>query len=316
MLSFRLVPFVICLAVLVPPGLAQPAGPVTFVAMGDMPYRTEDVAPFETLLASINAGRPTLTIHVGDIKGGGTPCADDAILRQRDYMDGISGAVVYTPGDNEWTDCHRKSAGRFDPQERLAFLRREFFGQARSRGRAPVDVLRQADMDPDHRFVVENARWSMGGVLFATAHVVGSNNNLDRKNPQAVAEYEARDAANVAWIGDSFVRAAATGAHAVVLAMQADPFLLMGIGGGFRNTLNAISDGAKAFGGPVLVVHGDGHKYTIDTPFYDSLGNPLTNVFRLEVPGADDIRAVRVKIDPAAPTVFSFEAFGPGKNPG
>ena len=95
-----------------------------------MPYRTMDFAPFEALLASIDAATPDVTIHVGDIKGGGTPCDDDTILRQRDYMDGLAGAVVFTPGDNEWTDCHRKSAGRFDPLERLAFLRMQFFAAA------------------------------------------------------------------------------------------------------------------------------------------------------------------------------------------
>ena len=26
---------------------------------------------------------------------------------------------IYTPGDNEWTDCHRENNGSFDPIERL-----------------------------------------------------------------------------------------------------------------------------------------------------------------------------------------------------
>ena len=301
----------LALIVYAQPAPAQPPAPLTFVAIGDMPYRTMDFAPFETLLSSIDAATPDVTIHVGDIKGGGTPCDDDTILRQRDYMDGLSGAVVFTPGDNEWTDCHRKSAGRFDPLERLAFLRAQFFAAARSRGRAPRELERQSDSGPEFAQMVENARWSQSGVRFVTAHVVGSNNNLDRENPAAVAEYETRDAANVAWIRETFALAAPERAHAVVLAIHADLFLTMGIGGGFRNTLEAIGEGAKAFGGPVLVVHGDGHEYTIDTPFRDSLGNQLSNVFRLEVPGAADIRAVRVTIDPSAPTMFSFEVFGP-----
>ena len=31
--------------------------------------------------------------------------------------------LVYTPGDNEWTDCHRANNGAYNPLERLAFVR-------------------------------------------------------------------------------------------------------------------------------------------------------------------------------------------------
>ena len=35
--------------------------------------------------------------------------------------------VVLTPGDNEWTDCHRVAAGEYQPLERLAKLREVFY---------------------------------------------------------------------------------------------------------------------------------------------------------------------------------------------
>lgn len=292
------------------PGLVT--APMTVVAIGDMPYRPKDIAPFETLLGEINAIRPDVTIHVGDIKGGGSPCVDSLFEQQRDYMDSVAGPLVYTPGDNEWTDCHRKSAGGYRPQERLSVLRKLFFATGKSRGETPITVVRQADIDPEHPGLVENARWQMNGVRFVTAHVVGSNNGLNSDVPGARDEYLARDAANGVWIRDSFAVARSEGASAVVLAFQADPFLTFGIGGGFRNTLAAISDGVEAFGGPVLVVMGDGHVYTIDTPFHDRQGRIRDNVVRLIVPGAADIRAVRIRIDPAAAKTFTFEPFGPG----
>ena len=31
--------------------------------------------------------------------------------------------LVYTPGDNEWTDCHRANNGAYDPLERLGVVR-------------------------------------------------------------------------------------------------------------------------------------------------------------------------------------------------
>jgi hypothetical protein len=34
---------------------------------------------------------------------------------------------VVTPGDNEWTDCHKRKVNPFDPLERLAKVRDVFF---------------------------------------------------------------------------------------------------------------------------------------------------------------------------------------------
>ncbi|MBO6784216.1 MAG: hypothetical protein JJ899_13235, partial [Alphaproteobacteria bacterium] len=192
--------------------------PTTIVAIGDMPYRPRDIAPFEALLAEIDAIRPAVTVHVGDIKGGGTPCTDKLFAEQRDYMDSVAGPLVYTPGDNEWTDCHRRSAGGYDPVERLSVLRAMFFADTRSRGASPIAVERQADVDPAHGGMVENARWRMNGIRFMTAHVVGSNNGANAAVPGMLAEYRARDAANTAWIRDGFTLARTEGAAAVVLA--------------------------------------------------------------------------------------------------
>ena len=281
---------------------------VTVVAFGDMPYRPIDFEAYEALLDTISERRPDVTINVGDIKGGG-PCDDAIYLRQRYYMNGIDGPVVYTPGDNEWTDCHRPGWGDCDPRERLTVLRKMFFPGRESLGRTPITLERQAEISPRHTRMVENARWQIRGVLFATAHVVGSNNGLRGDDVAAIAEYEQRDAANAEWIDALFELARTERATAVVLAFQADPYLLYGLGGGFRRTLDSIETGAAAYGGPVLVVHGDGHVYTRDNPFHGPLGQTLENVLRVEVPGALDIRAVRIRIDPRAPVIFDVEVF-------
>lgn len=291
----------------VPPA-ANTEDSVTIVAFGDMPYRTADVPAYEALLRAISAEAPDVTINVGDIKGGG-PCDDAVYLRQRDHMNSVDGPLVYTPGDNEWTDCHRPGWGDYDPRERLAVLRELFFATPVSLGRDPITLERQSDVAPAHAVMVENARWRINGVMFATAHVVGSNNGRRSGDAAAIAEYESRNAANITWITASFDIARAERASAVVLAFQADPYLLYGLGGGFHATLAAITEGAIAFGGPVLVIHGDGHVFTVDTPFQDSLGNQMDNVWRVEVPGALDIRAVRIRIDPRASKVFDVVTF-------
>lgn len=282
--------------------------PVTIVAFGDMPYRTADFPAYETLLRAISAQAPDVTINVGDIKGGG-PCDEAVFLRHRNQMNSVDGPLVYTPGDNEWTDCHRAGWGEYDPRERLAVLREMFFAEPVSLGRDPIALERQSDVSPAHAGLVENARWQIAGVMFATAHVVGSNNGRRSGDAAAIAEYKSRNAANLDWIAGLFDAARAARSTAVVLAFQADPYLLFGVGGGFRATVAAISEGAIAFGGPVLVIHGDGHVFTVDTPFQDSFGNTLENVLRVEVPGALDIRAVRIRIDPAASRIFEVGAF-------
>jgi hypothetical protein len=64
---------------------------------------------------------------------------------------------------------------------------------------------------------------------------------------------------------------------------------------------------AKKWGKPVLVVHGDSHQFRIDQPFKLEK-KPLANVTRLIVPGASDVRAVKVTVKDAS---FSFELLSP-----
>lgn len=286
-----------------------------FIALGDMPYRLPDDIPrFDRLIAAVNGLKPVFTVHVGDTKSGSTSCGDAEQQRILDQLQTFAGALVYTPGDNEWTDCHRDKAGKFDPLERLAKVREMFFKGPSSLGQAPVDLTRQGDVAPEYRPFVENARWSHGGVAFATVHVVGSNNNLLAKKPMA-DEYFARNAANVAWIKDSFAEAAKAGAAAMVFAMQADMFYLDELskvqtkdGNGFADTVKAIASGAEAFGKPVLVVNGDSHVLRIDQPFYFADGKtPLETITRLQVMGEGRVHGVRVLVDPESPVVFSFQ---------
>lgn len=285
--------------------------PVSVVAIGDIPARPVDVPAFEGVLAKISADPPDVTIHIGDTKGGGAPCTDAVLERQRNYLADLAGAVVFTPGDNEWTDCHVESAGGFNPRERLAFVRELFYVGGQSLGRAPIAVEQQSALNPKYATFVENARWQLNGVRFVTAHVVGSNNGLDPEDPEAVTEYNARNAASLAWIREGFELARREGAYAVVLAIHADLFKHFGVGGGLRDTRLAILEGVEVFAGPVLLIHGDGHEYTVDTPFVTSEGRLLHRVVRIEVPGGADNRAVRIRIDPQAERIFAFEDFGP-----
>ena len=50
-----------------------------------------------------------------------------ALPALRDAFDDFKDPLVYTPGDNEWTDCHRTNNGSYLPTERLAKLRELFY---------------------------------------------------------------------------------------------------------------------------------------------------------------------------------------------
>lgn len=297
------------LPVVADPARAEDEGTAfTFVAIGDMPYFVpRDYERFAALAELINALAPAFTVHVGDIKRGSTPCTDEAMGKVAELFGGFAHPLIFTPGDNEWTDCHRKSAGSYDPLERLARLREFFFADDHSLGGAPRRLERQS-RNPAYRLYVENARWEENGVVFTTLHVVGSNDNLGR-TPRGDAEHFARLEANLAWLEEAFGRARAIGAPALVLFFHADPHFEQGPSGeiAFNRLLAALAENAVDFHKPVLVVHGDGHVYRRDQPLRSEDGRAIENVTRLEVFGATSSRAVLVRVDPGTASVFAFE---------
>jgi hypothetical protein len=298
--------FAVCLSA------AQAQQGFSFVALGDLPYGAPDKAygPYRALIERINQSGPDFSVHVGDFKSGSTLCSDQEFANQRAHFQRFKGAVVYTPGDNEWTDCHRANNGSYDPLERLTALRQLFYTPGRTLGQQPLAVQNQSSLMPAYARYIENQRWLHQGVLFATLHIVGSNNNLESRNLAAAREFFERDAANVAWIESAFERATEQNANAVVLAFQADVFETKTVWedfpgwSGFRKSIGeTLLPLASRWGKPVLVVHGDSHQFKIDQPF-QLHKKPLPNITRLIVPGAADVRAVKVTVKEGA---FSFE---------
>jgi hypothetical protein len=277
-----------------------------------MPYRDADIAKVDRLITAINRLKPAFTLHVGDIKSGSQPCADTELQRSLDQINTIEGPVVYAIGDNEWTDCHRQAAGRFNPRERLAKLRELAFSKPGfSLGRTPMAVETQAQAMPKFAKHVENQRFARNGVVFIVPHIVGSNNGFEPQDPEAAAEFFARNTANIAWINDGFRVAAETGAKAVVIAFHANVYELrqglpaMPRASGFIDTVQAIAEGARAFGKPVLIVHGDHHALELES-LKDTALRPVPSTFRLQVPGDQLVHAMRVLVDPDTPGVFGF----------
>lgn len=290
---------------------ATPPAPerFTFIVMGCMPYGADTYPAFERLLTEVNRHKPAFTVHVGDTKKGSEPPTDAYYVRVRDWFNSVEGPLIYTPGDNEWTDVNDPAAGRHDPLVWLAKVRALYFPDERSLGRAPIPLVTQR-RDPAFAKFVENTRWTHGGVVFATVHVVGSNNNLQPNFPGAVEEFRERDAADAAWVRAAFAEARATSAPGIALLFQAEPFAphfapRPGRPSGFTLFLETVEAEAREFAKPVLLLHADAHRHRIERGIaFRPGGEPLKNVTRVETFGEKDIHAVEVLVDPASAAVF------------
>ena len=293
-----------------------------FALIGDQQYDEESEAQFPRLMADIDRAEVEFVVHLGDFKPGTSlPCTDELFRRRRQQLDASRHALIYTPGDNEWTDCQNPKAGGFVPEERLAKLREVFFSTHESLGRRKL-ALEQQPQFP------ENLRWRRGGVLFMTLHIIGSNNNLGR-TPEGDAEQRDRMAANVAWMREGFALASKENAAGVAIFTQANPRFervfpggrvsALGIGpasttpSGYADFLPLLEREVAAYRKPVLFLHGDTHYLRIDKPLFRTgekgggdRGRQLENFTRVEVYGYPEAHWLRVTVNPGHPAVFSF----------
>ncbi len=237
----------------------------TFGVIGDLPYSKAQLKDLPGWIAAINAARPDFTVHVGDTKEGGDECTKGHDREIRDAFDSFDAALIFTPGDNDWADCHSKAAGRHDPLERLAELRSIFYPvPGRTLGKRPLAVT-AADGFP------ENVTFAQGGVRFAVVHLVGSRDGLEPWSDlgekavtpaQDRAERE-RVASDVAVLGAAFAQARAAGDRAVVVLTQANLFRDEAPTDRLRPVVEALVAGATGFAGQVVLVNGDTHEMVL-----------------------------------------------------
>ena len=310
---------------------------------GDLPYSDlQAQVGVPNLIADMNRQDLAFTIHDGDLKAGSgipgsatpTTCGDPVYYQALGYFNALRAPAIFTPGDNDWTDCDRPANGGFSSRERLDFQRRLFFGTPFSLGRhrlrqevqtAPL-CLGVFGPTP----CVENRRWTYGDVTYVTLNVQGSCNNLCDTAPDPL-EWAARNQANIAWLREAFRSAAARRSAAVMIIAQAnpgwdasdatraplrDPRTLVETDGqpdGFKDYLLALREEVVAFRKPVAYVHGDSHYFRIDKPFLDAAGRRLENFTRVETfgdnaaNGNNDVNWIKVTVDPRSREVFSYE---------
>ena len=161
-LRSRLLPVGLCSALiagpLATPAAAGPEGPdggsstFTFALLGDTPYGDAQRVQFPALVSAIDADPAVRTVlHAGDVKSGSSTCSDERFADLAALYRTFDDPLVLTPGDNDWTDCHRANNGSYVPTERLDTIRELFFPRTgRTLGEHPVPVTSQSRVQREH----------------------------------------------------------------------------------------------------------------------------------------------------------------------
>jgi hypothetical protein len=306
----------------------------TYSVIGDTPYSTFQIQHFPQDIAEINADPDvTRVVHVGDIKSGSTRCDTvDANPLTGDFtqiksdFDLFADPLVYTPGDNEWTDCHRTNNGGYLPTGRLGVLRSMFFPTpGQTLGQTPAAVDSQGGNYP------ENVTWNESRVQWGTVNVPGSNNDWlpwfgQPRTQDQIDEVTNRTAADLAWIDHVFAEAKASKAKAVVIATQADMWDPAFAGDAtqsdhFTPIVQALAKRSLAWERPVVLFNGDSHQFEVDHPLSDpstaqnqvyGLAQPVDNLERITVNGSTTAchEWLKLTIDPKSDEIFSWSRPG------
>jgi hypothetical protein len=292
--------------------------PSTVAVFGDAPYGTSptDTAEFEATPAfvdSVNADPDvSLVIHVGDIHSGKQYCTEAYNRSVFNLWTRFQDPLVYTPGDNEWTDCHKKAegGGTFnattgmidyvldangvpvdyvggDPVANLALIRSIFFPKpGLTLGGKKIVVSQRLAFDrahPSDSKYVENVMWDQSQVLFVTLNVPGGSNNdqdvwfgAPTESAAQTQERTERTGADLRWLDLAFQAANILHSKAVLIVAQADmwdPEKGAAHQAGYEDLVRSIADHTTSFGKPVLLLNGDSHVYLSDNPL--SVDDPL-----------------------------------------
>jgi hypothetical protein len=279
---------------------ARDAQPFAFALIGDLPYTDAGEADAAGLIAALDAEPIRFVLHVGDIKRGSEPCSDALLARRHALFARSAHPLVLLPGDNEWTDCHRRLAGGHDPLERLGALRALFWSTPGPLG-APSDAARAALAFERQPGQPENVRWRIGAVRFVGLHVVGSGNGRDGFEGSR-ASFAVRRDHNRAWLRETVRQALDARADALAIAAHANPDFERAPRAGFADWIADLREAADAFTQPILLLHGDTHRFRVDRPLLDRTGRPYGHVTRVESFGWPFISSwVRIGYDPEDP---------------
>lgn len=221
---------------------------VTFAAMGDVPRSEKESRLLRMQLKEV----PTscaFVIHLGDIKNGDEHCPLSIYTDVAEILRVSPVPVFIVPGDNEYNDCE-------NPLEAWKNWAQTFMRFDR-KWNHNFPVFRQLEREENFSLVLNNT-------LFVGVNVVGGR-IFDRK------EWKERLDQDATWVERNLKVFGAQTRRAVIFAQAF-------AGGANKPFGDRFVRAAKAFGKPVLYLHGDGHHWICDRPFPDA-----PNVTRVQV---------------------------------
>ena len=335
-------------------------GTLTVAVFGDWPYAPVGSPDFllqnaPLVVDSVNSDPDVaFIIHVGDIHSGNQPCTSAGILppistsipgwNQQIYFQfqQFQKPFIYTPGDNEWTDCYKtKESKSGAPLNELAAVRSLFFARpGHTLGLEDMQVASQAlisDPDSTDAQYVENVMWEdvPSRTVFVTLNIPGSNDDsvpwtntanngaVNFSDPAAQAqERSQRGTANIHWLDAAFAVAEQHHDKAVVVAIQADMWDLSALAAGgdgldkYTPFVQELAARALHFGRPVLLINGDSHLFEVDQPLADPTSpkgqvhntEAVKNLTRITVQGSTNAPAewLRLSIGSNPTNPFSW----------
>jgi hypothetical protein len=205
-------------------------------------------------------------MHLGDFKSGGKSCTDDLLKEHKVLLSQIyPGKIIYTPGDNDWTDCDRSSLlYSFNELERLDFLIKLMF-------KTPPLLTNNLPSIMAQHSQIENKLWINDRLAISTLHIVGTSNgraNIDKsKQVNAIKKVDKRDNKNFTWL--KTIEDKAKDFDALIIGFQADIYQQSVLESGscdnssltacdaFAVYRQAFKDLAKRINKPILISHGD-----------------------------------------------------------
>jgi hypothetical protein len=280
---------------------AAHAAPVrySFAVLAGTMQSPADEAPTQRLIDAVGRERDLpFIVYDGNLRGPKETCSDSLYERREALLQAARPALVFVPGQHDWTDCGTPEAGGFDPVERLDQLRQTIFADASSMGQNPIPLTRESEVSR-FRPYRENVRWQLDDTVFVGLNVPGSNNHYLTAGGRN-GEFEDRVIANAFWLEHAAEFAKRREARAIVVFIQADPdperyerpdrfawlrFARNPHRDGFLELKRSLVKSAQIFHGPVLLIHCDDERsaagFVIDQPLRNDKGEVVTNLTRI-----------------------------------
>lgn len=191
------------------------------------------------------------------MKAAHEPCTDVIYSQRKALLENAKHGLIVSLAASDWAVC-RNENGKSAAIGKLNRLRELFFSDEFSLGASKIPVMRQS-MTVKHRSFVENARWEIGGILFATANIPANNNHYV-SDAGRNSEFEDRLVANHDWLYRIFTSATRKKLAGIVLFSDGNPLATNGLRGGKRDGYaelrKHITTLTANYPGKVLLVYG------------------------------------------------------------